>query len=222
MNVKSLFVVTAIVFLAAACGGGGGDGGNNNGGGSSGGSGGSTPPAPVLSLNTIGDITVTANNNINFTLSSNNPNGGNLTYDVTVIAGSANPFNVASGNNATFNMSGNGTFNWTPSDTEVGSYQIEFSVQNTNGESDSEIIAIIVQAAPNQFQIGETNYNNRCRSCHGAEGDAIGQIPVQCVSANVFYPKINGGSMTGFASGWSDADKDAVFFYLNNVVPGNC
>jgi len=209
MNIKSLIAAAAVVFLTTACGGGG----------SSGGPSGNTS---TLSLNTIGDQTAVANDNANFTLSSSNPNGGTLSYSVSVVTGSADPFNVASGNDATFNMSGNGAFNWTPSDTEVGSYELQFTVQNSNGESDSETILIIVEAARGQFEIGEDNYNADCQRCHGPGGNGGSQVPIQCIGSTVFYAKVNGGSMTGYASGWSDSDKDAVLFYLNNVDPGNC
>jgi len=214
MKIKLLMASATVAFLATACGSGGGD--------SSGDSDGSGGNPPTLSLNTIGDQEAVANNNVNFTLSSSNPNGGTLSYSVAVVAGSADPFNVASGNDATFNVSGNGTFNWTPSNTEVGSYELQFTAQNTNAESDSETILITVEAIPGQFEIGENNYNANCLRCHGVGGDEPGMVPVQCINSDVFYPKINGGSMTGFASGWSDSVQDAVFFYLNNVEPGNC
>jgi len=202
-------VAASIAFLTIACGGGdpaGAPDGNTG----------------TLSMNIIGDQTAAANDNVNFTLSSSNPNGGTLSYSVSVVAGSADPFNVASGNDATFDMSGNGTFNWTPSDTEVGSYELQFTAQNTNGESDSETILIIVEAAPGQFEIGADNYTADCQRCHGPDGIGGSQVPIQCIDTLTFYAKINGGSMTGFASGWSDSVQDAVFFYLNNVVPGNC
>jgi len=217
MNIKSLIVATVVAFLTTACGGGDSSDGTVG----TGGTGGGGNP-PTLSLDTIGDQMVVANDNANFTLSSSNPNGGTLSFSVAVVAGSADPFNVASGNDATFNMSGAGTFNWTPSDTEVGSYELEFTVENTNGESDSETILIVVEAALGQFEIGESNYNDRCLSCHGPEGDNGGQVPIQCIQSVVFYEKVNGGTMTAYASGWSDSDKAAVLFYLNNVDPGLC
>ena len=210
MKIKTIIAAVAVAFLTTACGGGGGDapaaGGNPG----------------TLSLNTIGNKTTAANDNINFTLSSSNPNGGTLTYSVSVVAGSEDPFNVASVNDATFNVSGNGTFNWTPSATEVGSYELQFTVQNTGGESDSETVLITVEAVLGQFQIGEANYNADCARCHGPGGNGGSQVPIQCIQSGVYYPKINGGNMSGYASGWSDSDKDAVLFYLNNVDPGNC
>jgi len=227
MNIKSLIAAIAVVFLTTACGGGssgsgGGTGGGAGDGGDTGGSGGSGGNNSTLSLNTIGNQTAAANDNVNFTLSSSNPNGGTVSYSVAVVTGSADPFNVASGNDATFNMSGNGVFNWTPSDSEVGSYELQFTAENTNGESDSETIMIIVEAAPGQFEIGENKYNADCQRCHGPGGNGGSQVPIQCIQSVVFYEKVNGGSMTGYASGWSDSEKDAVLFYLNNVDPGNC
>lgn len=225
MNIKTLIAAVVVAFLTTACGGGSSGGGSTSGGGgggNTGGSGGSGGNTAALSLNTIGDQTTAANNNVNFILSSSNPNGGTLSYSVSVVTGSADPFNVASGNDATFNMSGNGTFNWTPSDTEIGSYQLQFTVQNTNGESDSETIMIVVEAAPGQFEVGENNYNDRCQRCHGPGGNAGSAVPIQCIDSLTYYSRINGGNMSGYASGWSDSDRDAVFFYLNNVDPGNC
>ncbi len=61
-------------------------------------------------------------------------------------------------------------------------------------------------------------------ACGGGSsgGNAGSAVPIQCIDSLTFYARINGGNMSGYASGWSDSDRDAVFFYLNNVDPGNC
>ncbi|MDH5407164.1 MAG: hypothetical protein OEY00_00985 [Gammaproteobacteria bacterium] len=211
MKIKS-GIVAALFVLATACGGGdGGTTGNTENQQNQENQENSNPTS--LTLNPIGNRIVMVGTNINFTLSASNPNGGSLSYTASVVDGSADPFNAASGNNATFNLSENATFNWTPMAVDVDSYELQFTVQNTSDETDSDTITISVRT---QFEIGEANFNDRCRSCHRVGG--TGHL-LQCEQSTVYYPAINSGSMATHASGWTNEVKDAVFFYLQNVEP---
>ena len=219
MKIKLVIVAAAVVILTTACGGGG----DSHSGGDSGGAGNQSGTSQVLSLNTIGNRTVTANENLNFTLSASNPNGGTLSYSVSVVAGIADPFNLPDTNDATFNQLGNAIFNWTPVTTNIGSYELKFTVENTNGESDSETILLVAEGITGQFQNGESNYNGQCQSCHGPRGSNGSKSPIHCVDSGTFFSFVNsGGDMAGFASGWNDSVKDNVLFYLNNVNPAVC
>lgn len=125
------------------------------------------PNAPVL--NAIGNKSVTADNNINFTVTASDPNGESLTYTTDGTVGSGNPY--VGSNRATFNMSSNQIFNWTPTTNEVGTYNVEFTVENQSGETDSEQITITVTSASSST--GQTLFNTHCGSCHGVGGSAF-------------------------------------------------
>ena len=216
-NINSYAIYLIFLFSAAlltACGGGGDNGNNINGGGG----GSSSPTAPVL--NSIGDKMVVAGGNLTFTVTATDPNNLDLilSRDGSVGGGSLNPF-TETGSLATFNTN-TGQFTWNTASVIEGVYQVQFSVMNTNAETDSETIRISVLG---QFALGEQRYNADCQSCHGPEGRFGSETLIQCIDSATFFEKINpGGSMAQYANQWSTSDKNAVLFYLNNVNPTFC
>ncbi len=88
--------------------------------------------APVLSA--IGNKSINENQTLEFTVSAVDPNGENLTFDVSDLPDGAN-----------FD-SNTKTFTWTPNYDDTGNYNVTFSVTDngTPSESDSETITISV------------------------------------------------------------------------------
>ncbi len=109
---------------------------------------------PVLS--SIGDKSVDENQNLSFTVTASDPDGG----DVLTLSSST----LATG--ASFNTS-NGAFSWTPSYSDSGTYNIIFTVidNGTPQLSDNEEITITVNnvnRAPVLGSIGDKNvYENQ-------------------------------------------------------------
>ena len=190
--------------LLAACGGGGN----------------STPPPnstePVLG--SVGSKTIAVGGTLTFTVTATDPNNLQLILSKDGSVGSGlNPF-TATGSLATFNTN-TGRFSWNTTTVTEGDYFVQFSVMNTNAETDSEIVKISVQG---QYALGEQKYNDDCQSCHGTGGIGGSQTLIQCIDSATFFEKINGGSMAQYASQWTTSDKNAVLFYLNNVNPAFC
>jgi len=210
---KKLLAVSLVttIMLLVGCGGAGG-------GSDSGGKTNSTAPV----LHTIGDKTITLGDPaLTFTVTATDPNNLTLMYssDGSVGAG-PNPY-TETGNLASFNPNTH-QFSWDVTGVAPDDYFVLFTVMNSNAESDSETIRIRVQAQPNEFTIGQQKYDANCSSCHGPEGRNGSTFLIQCVDSALFYEKVDGGSMSGYASSWSTSDKAAVLFYLNNVNPGAC
>ena len=190
------------IILLTACGGGSG---NPN------------PTEPVL--NSIGNKTIAVGDSIlAFTVTATDPNDLELVLSTDgSVGGGLNPY-IETGSVATFDTN-TGQFSWNISSVAEGDYFVQFSVMNTNAETDSEIVRIRVLS---QFAIGEQKYNADCQRCHGTGGVGGSQTLIQCIDSATFFEKINGGSMTQYASPWTSSDKDAVLFYLNSYNPGNC
>lgn len=205
-------ILTLLGLFMAGCGGGGTDpkaSNNTN----------TNSTAPVLTA--IGNKTVTVGDTLTFTVSATDPNNLVLVYSSDGSVGSGpNPYTEA-GMNASFNVNTH-QFSWNTTSVATGDYYVQFSVMNTNAESDSETIRIRLQTTPTQFDTGEQKYNTNCQSCHGTGGVGGSQTLIQCIDRATFEDKINGGSMTSYASSWSTSDKEAVLYYLNNVNPGAC
>ncbi|AZR72907.1 hypothetical protein BBF96_05585 [Anoxybacter fermentans] len=87
---------------------------------------------PVLS--TIGDKTVDAGQGLSFTVTANDPDGDPVTYSAAGLP-----------QGATFDTS-TGSFSWTPTIDDLGSYTVTFTAE-ANGQSDSETITINVYGA---------------------------------------------------------------------------
>lgn len=207
---KAVGFLFAITLMLAGCGG---DEGISEGP--------TDPNAPVL--DSIGNKTITVGDPaLSFVVSANDPNELDLIFSTNGSVGSgANPY-TSTGSLASFTPS-SGQFSWDVTGVVPDDYFIQFTATNTNSESDSETIRIRVQQRAGQFENGEQKYNDRCESCHGPGGrfgDSAGEI--QCIDATTYNEKVNGGSMTGYTSGWSDADKDDVYFYLQNVDSSRC
>lgn len=224
MKIRSLIVAVAVVLFTSACGGGDNTSGGSGGTGDTGDEGNQNNNNPqVLTLNAIGRRIVTAGENLNFTVSAANPNGGTLFYSVTYNAGFADPFDLADANDATFNMSGNAIFDWSTAAEDSGSYELQFTVENSNGESDSETVLIVVEETSGQYITGESSYIGSCQRCHGPRGSGASNSPIHCIDSAYFFEMVNsGGDMSGYASGWSNVTKNAVLFYLGNVNPAVC
>ena len=219
---KNLIIVNMVMFMSllTGCGGSGGGSSGNEAGGAGGGSQKTDPNTPVL--NTIGYKTIILGDPpLAFTVSASDPNNLTLMYSTDGSVGTgANPY-IDTGSVATFNPDTQ-QFSWDVTGVAPADYWVQFTVMNTNGYSDSETIRIRVQDQPSEFEIGQRNYDADCARCHGPEGRNGSQTLLQCVDPTLFYEKINGGSMTGYANGWSSSDQDAVLFYLHNVNPSIC
>jgi len=206
-----IFLLCMGVLIVAGCGGPGSGSGMESSGNSS---------APTL--NSIGDKTITLGDPpLTFTVSATDPNNLMLMYssDGSVMSG-ANPY-TETGSLASFDPNSR-QFSWDVTGVNPADYYVQFSVMNSNGESDSEIIRIRVQTQPSEFEIGQQKYDASCRTCHGPEGRDGDQGLIQCIDSMTYYGKINGGSMSSYVRGWTDAEKAAVLFYLDNVNPGAC
>ena len=151
-RMKRIISYTIFIAILSAC-----SGGTSRLGGSS------KPDAAAPTLNPIGNRVVLAGNGINFTLSASDPNGSALTYSTVGSVGVGDPYNVDSGNNATFS-SANGLFTWTPNITDIGIYTVQFIVTNAEGKSDSETITITVTST--SVIAGQSLFLNHCSSCH--------------------------------------------------------
>lgn len=204
-NMRS-YAISSILYLSVilltACGGGS-----------------DTPSSTEPVLNPIGNKTIAVGGPIlTFTVTATDPKNLELILSTDGSVGSGlNPY-IGTGSNATFDTD-TGQFSWDITSVAEGDYFVQFSVMNTNAETDSEIIRISVQG---QFTIGEQKYNVDCQRCHGTGGVGGSQTLIQCIDSATFFEKINGGSMAQYASQWTSSDKNAVLFYLNNYAPGNC
>jgi len=182
------------------------------------------PNAPILGA--IGNKTVTSGTNLSFTVAATDPN--NLTFTLATdgtVGSDGNPY-VGNGNNATFSAN-TGQFMWDTTGITTGVYSVEFSVMNSASLSDSEIIAITVQAQQTQFTEGQTLYNNNCRGsgCHRNEDDNLAEgasFGVLCsTEAAVKLITESGlGSMPTF--NFTAAQEAAISVYLLNVRPQDC
>ena len=194
--------------LLAACGGGGG---NST----------PTPNSTEPVLGSVGSKTIAVGGTLTFTVTATDPNNLQLILSKDGSVGSGlNPF-TATGSLATFNPN-TGQFSWDTTSVAEGDYFVQFSVMNTNAETDNETVRISVQG---QFSIGEQRYNADCQSCHGPEGKFGSQTQIQCVDSATYFEKINVGplgTMAQYVTQWSSSDKNAVLFYLRNVRPANC
>jgi len=176
--------------------------------------------SPVL--NPIGNKTASLGSTtaINFTVSATDPNGLSLSYamDGSVGAG-ADPATLG----ATF---ASRVFNWDISNASLvtaGTYNVKFTVTNSNGQFDSETISITIQDASSaQYANGQSKYNTYCKSCHGEGGVGGTATLIQCIDSVTYYTAVNGGVMNGQASALSTQDKADVLYYLDNYAPGKC
>lgn len=182
------------------------------------------PNAPVLSP--IGNKTVTTGDQLTFTVSATDPNGLALTYDSDGSVGNGpNPYS----NNANFNAT-NRQFSWNTTGVALGDYNVQFSVMNSAGSSDSETIRIRIQQTPppsDQYTTGQTLYNNSCRGsgCHRNEDDDLAEgakFGVLCLTENQVKTVTENppGSMPPFD--FSITEEAAISYYLRNVRPGDC
>jgi len=179
-----------------------------------GGGGVQTARPPVLS--SIGDKTVAPGDTLTFTVRATDPDGDAVTLsaDGTVGPG-GNPF----GTNpvATFNPS-TGVFQWTPSDSQVGDYDVRFTAtENTAGAlTDQETIMITVTDAA--VALGAQLYQDHCQSCHGAQGQCGSRSSVRGALAITISEAIGGnvGAMTSL-NFLSASDIQAISDYLQTV-----
>ncbi len=182
------------------------------------------PNAPVLSP--IGNKTVTTGDTLTFTISATDPNGLTLTYDSDGGVGSGpNPYS----NNANFNPNTR-QFNWNTTGVALGDYNVEFSVMNSAGASDSETIRIRIQAEQtppptDQYTTGQTLYNNNCArsGCHKNEENNTGGFSILCTPADVIQKATDGTLNLNMPTfNFSDTEIAAIAYYLANFRPADC
>jgi hypothetical protein len=97
--------------------------------------------APVLAA--IGPRATTENINLNFNITAVDPEGTTPILSTSALPGTAT---------FTDNLNGTGTFNWTPSYTDAGSYPITFTASDGSLTA-TEIVTITVNEAGNQFPV---------------------------------------------------------------------
>ncbi|MGD8592278.1 MAG: hypothetical protein PVF82_05565 [Gammaproteobacteria bacterium] len=208
-------LLSSLFAIMVGCGGTGTEDPNQN------------PDAPVLSP--IGNKTVTTGNNLAFTISATDPNGLLLTYDSDGgVGGGPNPYSDT-GNTANFNPNTR-QFSWNTIGVALGDYNVQFSVMNSAGHSDSETIRIRIQAEPpssDQYTTGQTLYNNSCRdsNCHNNEDidpPSGGKFSVLCLTEaevkNITENPPRGMPPFNFNS----TEEAAISYYLTNVHPDAC
>ncbi|MBM3250043.1 MAG: tandem-95 repeat protein, partial [Candidatus Omnitrophica bacterium] len=102
--------------------------------------------APELAA--IGNKSITAGQLLQFTVSATDPDNDTLTYSVNGLP-----------NGAGFN-SATKTFSWTPASTQVGTYQVTFSVTDgTLGDSETVTIMVTTNQPPVLSPIGNKSVN---------------------------------------------------------------
>jgi len=94
-------------------------------------------------LNPIGNRSVDENSTLDFTVTATDPEEDNLTYSASNLP-----------NGAVLDPS-TGTFCWTPTYSQSGTYHVTFTVTDDNGGSDSEAIAITVNDKTPLFKASE-------------------------------------------------------------------
>lgn len=94
------------------------------------------PPA----LNSIGNKTVNEGSLLQFTISATDANNDSLAYSATGLPGGAT-------------FSGR-TFSWKPTYSQVGTYNVTFTVKDSRGDSDSETIIIAVNNVNRAPEVG--------------------------------------------------------------------
>jgi len=109
--------------------------------------------APVL--NSIGSRSVTQGTELNFTITATSPDEFDLTYAINGESAAAI---------FTDNGDGTATFSWTPNTSDVGVFQVNFTVSDDT-KSVSESVAITV----NEFQAPSTTATNTGNSWRNAD-----------------------------------------------------
>jgi len=131
-------------------------------------SGSPTNSAPEFPL--IEEKDATTNNVFRLELQGTDLNGDEITYSANGDAGDfENPFTQLTP--AVFDTS-KGIFEWTPTNSEIGKYSVEFTVtENTPGAlSSSIVVEINVDTIRN---IGEKLFTRYCAQCHGVDGTGM-------------------------------------------------
>ncbi|MGB5138681.1 MAG: tandem-95 repeat protein, partial [Candidatus Zixiibacteriota bacterium] len=188
-----------------------------------------TNRTPVLAA--IGAQIVTEGANLNFGISSSDPDGATPTLSALSI-----PLNAT----LTDNGDGAGTFNFDPTFVQAGVYNVTF-IASDGTLADSEVVAITVNEAGNQrpvlAAIGTKSVNEDANLSFGTSAaDVDGAIPVMTavgVPVNATYTNNGDGTgsfsfdpdftqsgvynVTFIASDGSLADSETVAITVNNV-----
>lgn len=172
----------------------------------------STPNSDAPVLASIGDKSVQVGNNLNFTVTATDPNNTHLTFTSDGTVGVGNPY--TSPGAATFNLSNNQIFDWTPSTN--GIYTVKFTVTNQAGLSDSETITITVTSGTSGSSTGQALFSANCSSCHGAGGS---QACVPWTPSEISTAIANVGAMSSISL--SSDEINAISDYVATAAP-NC
>jgi len=133
--------------------------------------------APILA--TIGPRSVTEGLNLNFGVSATDPDGTTPALSTSSLPAGASFVN---------NGNGTGTFNWTPTFTQSGSYFVFFYATDAGAQRDSEIVSVTVIEAGNQAPvlaaIGNRSTSEGTLLTFGVSAtDADGTLPTLTTSA---------------------------------------
>ena len=188
------------------------------------------PDAPVLSP--IGNKTVNSGDTLSFTVAAADPNDLSFTLATDGTAGNdGDPYVGHGNNNAEFTQNQNNAdafdFDWVTTGVTVGNYSVEFSVMNSAGLSDREVIVITIQGQQTQFTEGQTLYNNNCRGsgCHRNEDDNVAEgarFGVLCLTEAEIKAATEDTALGMPTFSFTAAQEAAISVYLNQVRPGDC
>jgi len=135
---------------------------------------------PLISALADQNIRIGSQTPISLTVSATDPNGLDLTYELSTTSTVIDPIAL---NNALDPVTHE--FNWDVSQENAGSYDLTFTVTNSNGESASTTLTVTIMVS---FDYGGWLYANQCETCHGnANNNWIGTYgTIICVSTTAF------------------------------------
>lgn len=117
-------------------------------------------------LNTIGNKTSTVGQLLQFTVSATDPDSDPITLSAT---------NLPTGANFTDNGNGTGTFSWTPTANQVGTFQVTFTVSDNRGGTDSVTIQITVHDVGGLHLLGYNVYRSTTQKARNT-GILVGNV----------------------------------------------
>lgn len=197
----------AVSLILQACGGGGAP---------------ATGLPSGVTLDAIGNKTVSPGGALSFNISASNPDSRNISFSTSTSS------DIYTARSALFTASvPSAQFNWSPTVADNGTYQVTFTVTNLDAEpveTNEETITISVQDTT--IAQGESLYVQHCQSCHGVGGFGgsqslvIGSAPLYVRTALGLTGNGLVGQMAGIPGNMNDPDADAtaIGFYLCNLV----
>lgn len=173
----------------------------------------------VPTISAIADqaVRVGSQTPVNFSVNANDPNGLELTYEVTSAPTVMDPIALNNALDPTTH-----DFSWDSSQDNTGDYDLTFTVTNSNGESASTTVTVSILSS---FDYGGFLYTGSCESCHGnANSNWTGSGgTIICVSATAFNSAFQtGGKMDGVIANPPDQQGLGDIYNYVTSVTGTC